>query len=395
MAKIIFPIIYVLLVIYGSLYPWSGWAQPDFFEWQNYFNWRTSKSDIVLNILVYLPFGLLFVRAFISRLHGLWLVLLACAAGFGLSLGVEILQLFLPHRVTSVADLLMNTTGTFLGGLLAYFVFAHASISGFLLHYRDKWFSRRALESYGLLVIGLWVLSQLTPLVPSLGWSNIKHGLKPAWHTLLDIALYDPVHALVYALNLLGLCIIVMLIGRSRSKALLLFGLLIAAVFMFKVPVYGRQLSLEAISGCLLAFLVAFCIKNSSHRFLIFAGALSISIGFLIQQLAPVTGAQALSAFSWIPFRGHLSGSGLMGLAIILESVWPFAALGFLGLYSGLRNLQMAFVGLAILVFVFLTEWAQQYIPGRYPDITDVILAMLGWGTAMLNPMAGYIWESC
>lgn len=384
MVHFAFLVLYILLIIYGSLYPFSGWTLPDLSGWERFLDWRTSRSDIVLNILVYIPLGLLFVRALVSRIHGLCLVLLAAAAGFGLSLGVEILQLFLPHRVTSLGDLLMNTMGAFLGGLSGYFFLAHTSISGFLLHYRSKWFFKDSLCSYGLLVICLWVLSQLAPLVPSPGWSNIKHGLKPAWHALHDIALYDPVHVLVYVLNILGLCVIVILIGRSRSGSLFLFGLLIAAVLMFKVPVVGRQLSLEAISGFLLAFLVAFCIKNLRYRFLIFAGALSIIAAFLIQQLAPASGTQNLFSFNWMPFKGHLTS--LMGLARILEAMWPFAALGFLGLYSGLRNLQMALAGLAIVAIVFITEWAQQYIPGRYPDITDVILALMGWCTAMLYP---------
>jgi len=392
MSKQLFLFIYMLLIIYGSLYPCSGWFQPELVKWQEFLIWNSSRSDIILNFLVYIPFGLLFIRALIVRIQRVSLILLVTAASFVLSLSMESLQLFLPYRISSLIDLLMNILGACVGALLGYFAFSHASISSFLLRLRRRWFHKGMLNNYGLLAVSLWVLSQLAPLVPSPAWSNIKHGLKPVWHTLQDFSLFNPIHALVYALNLLGLGVIVILMGRSISRALFLFGLLIVAVLMFKVPVVGRQLSLEAVSGCLLAFLGAFCIKSSNHRFLILTGALSITTGVLIQQFAPVTGTHGLFPFNWMPFEGHLSS--LMGLAGIVESIWPFMALGFLGLYFGLRNFQMALAGLTIVVFVFLTEWIQQYIPGRYPDITAVVLAMFGWGSTMLNPIAGYTWES-
>ncbi len=68
-------------------------------------------ADLLLNIVLYLPLGF-FVRARTGSLR------LTVAVGFLLSLGVETAQLAIPGRFTTLADLLANTTGALLGGLL-------------------------------------------------------------------------------------------------------------------------------------------------------------------------------------------------------------------------------------------------------------------------------------
>jgi hypothetical protein len=39
----------------------------------------------------------------------------------------------------------------------------------------------------------------------------------------------------------------------------------------------------------------------------------------------------------------------------------------------------MIYGGGALLLIVFALEWLQQQVPGRYADITTVILAAIGW----------------
>lgn len=77
-------------------------------------------ADFGWNILLFVPLGM-FVRALLSR--GLGTTVLA---GFGLSLAVELTQLTgtwfvfpCPYRVFDVHDLLANTVGTLIGGLMA------------------------------------------------------------------------------------------------------------------------------------------------------------------------------------------------------------------------------------------------------------------------------------
>lgn len=68
--------------------------------------------DILLNLALFVPLGLTLYRLGFGPLQGALL-------GFGISLGVELLQATLvAGRDPSLSDLLTNTTGTLLGGLL-------------------------------------------------------------------------------------------------------------------------------------------------------------------------------------------------------------------------------------------------------------------------------------
>src|SRR5207237_1369277 len=93
------------LVVVAILYPFVGWRLPgvgpfDFLllGWPRHWTW----FDVISNLLGYLPFGfLLFVALTRSGLRSSVAAALACAGGTLLSLGMEVLQNFLPHRVSS------------------------------------------------------------------------------------------------------------------------------------------------------------------------------------------------------------------------------------------------------------------------------------------------------
>jgi VanZ like family/Concanavalin A-like lectin/glucanases superfamily len=82
---------------------------------------RPDYSDIAVNILGFVPFGLCFFLHRRARKPKRWAVnaLLAVLAGAAVSLTIEIIQAWLPNRVSSTTDLLTNTTGTLLGVVLA------------------------------------------------------------------------------------------------------------------------------------------------------------------------------------------------------------------------------------------------------------------------------------
>ena len=86
------------------------------------------------------------------------------------------------------------------------------------------------------------------------------------------------------------------------------------------------------------------------------------------------------STFNWIPFRSHLSNN-ITGLIDILGNLWPFVALNYLAWAAKFRSQGILIVtgALAIFLLMFGLEWYQQYQPGRSPDITDAIIAMLAW----------------
>ena len=82
---------------------------------------RPDYSDIAVNISGFVPFGLCFFLHRRSLKPNRWAVnaLLVVLAGTSVSLAIEIIQAWLPNRVSSTTDLLTNTTGTLLGVVLA------------------------------------------------------------------------------------------------------------------------------------------------------------------------------------------------------------------------------------------------------------------------------------
>ena len=84
--------------------------------------------DSLVNIGLFLPLGLALALVLQSRVSWDIRGLLVCALGVGfvLSVGIELLQAYVPHRVPSSADVVMNTGGMVFGCYLPYFRKAYA-----------------------------------------------------------------------------------------------------------------------------------------------------------------------------------------------------------------------------------------------------------------------------
>jgi len=78
-------------------------------------------DDIAINILGFLPFGFsVYSYRRLAKPEGRgWNLVWAVCAGATISLAIELTQVWLPNRSSSINDLFTNTLGTFLGALLA------------------------------------------------------------------------------------------------------------------------------------------------------------------------------------------------------------------------------------------------------------------------------------
>ncbi|TMH10113.1 MAG: DUF4962 domain-containing protein, partial [Betaproteobacteria bacterium] len=76
------------------------------------------------------------------------------------------------------------------------------------------------------------------------------------------------------------------------------------------------------------------------------------------------------------------AGNPLIGIASILEEVWPATALAYLARFASpprQRRLVAVSGALALALLVFGFEWYQQYLPARYGDVTVVLLMTGTW----------------
>lgn len=86
---------------------------------------RRDILDLTLNIFGFVPFGFCFYRRCQLSGRSSWpgRALVVVTSGAVISLTIEVIQVWLPNRVSSFSDLLCNTIGTLLGVVLALVVY--------------------------------------------------------------------------------------------------------------------------------------------------------------------------------------------------------------------------------------------------------------------------------
>ena len=374
--------VYGLLIVYGSLYPFSGWIardDPFAFLHQSLFA-RVPIPDLLTNLLAYVPLGLTTYLA-LGRRWPAWVRVFAMTAlGFFLSFSMEALQAYVPSRVSSLSDLAANTLGTLTGAFAGRILSADSLLLAWLKSLRSTWVRGDRSADLGLITIGLWAASQLMPFVPSLDVGKLRQGLAPIAHILAGSTAFNASQFASYLLNFAGLTLIaktVTLEGRHALRIFLGFG---AIVLALKVPIVMRQLSLESILGLWAGVGIAALLSRFPMRAMAWAGAALICAGFLVFELASDPTGH-LMAFNWIPFRGHMVNP-LTGIAAILETIWPAAALAYLvrlGTTPRLHKLAAWGGGLLLTAYSFTLELLQEYVPGRLGDITTVLLMTAVW----------------
>ncbi len=371
---------YALLIAYGSLFPFSfvgGEAHlSGLLAWPKHY----SGTDVLTNLLAYMPLGLLLGLAWQGRRSPLGSSALALLIGTALSLCMELVQQFEPARDASLLDLALNAAGTLAGALVGTALHAERLPGRTLLRWRTRWIRPGRLCDLGLLAIGLWTLSQVAPLVPSLDIGNLRQGLSPLWQVLQDPSRFNVAQWAVYTLSIAGLALLFKHIADPGRAAFTLFFGFVGAVLLYKVPVVGRQLSAEALGGAALAVLVCAAFVSLRARARAWIAALLVLGAFVVAEFAGETSGR-FYAFNWAPFRGQLS-STLTGMAAILQVLWPAAALAYLTRVAvGERaRAAVAWLGAAALaVLTFALEWNQQFLPGRYGDITTVCIVAGVW----------------
>ncbi len=110
----------LLLILLGTLAPFNftrlSIGKKD--ALRSFFQHSSDWFDFYGNILLFFPYGLGLGLLLKSRVMPLWMRLVSLVGlSFGLTVTVEVLQLFLPSRASSATDIVTNTIGGTLSGL--------------------------------------------------------------------------------------------------------------------------------------------------------------------------------------------------------------------------------------------------------------------------------------
>ena len=372
---------YLCLLYYGSLYPFAHWRYPAYPLLQFLPLWpdHLDKGDVLQNVLVYAPFGMLCTLWLAWSMPPLRAAALAVALGVLVSFSIECLQQFNPARFASSVDIAMNTLGSAGGAMLAITIVRHTFSGRLVLAWRDRWFRHGALANTGLVIIGFWMLSQTSPLVPTLDGAHFRHALAGLLHAFQNPQSADLVRITRHALMTTGVGLMLMLLVRPGKPAVLLLAAMLGMVLLAKVIVVSRVLSLEAVCGAALALAACIMMRLIPVRLLAPVGVTMIAAGFVVSELTPGIGGMRPS-FNWILFAGHMRS--ITALENILELLWLFMAIAWFVRWNAPANrstLRVVAGALLVGAAVFAMEWQQQSIPGRYGDMTQVLLCVAGW----------------
>ncbi len=138
---------------------------------------RPSLTDLVGNVLLFIPFGFLMWLSLHQRGYRLaWP--LSILAGIVLSLSIEIAQLFIPERHSALHDVINNMLGTLIGASAATIV--SGRLSNWLARISLDLFDRQPASLLLLAIAAAQVIVAAIPFTVVISVSHLKTSLKHA-----------------------------------------------------------------------------------------------------------------------------------------------------------------------------------------------------------------------
>ncbi len=373
------PIIWLLVVafiVYGSLYPFR-FHGPDgsvgtfahlLTTWRHW----DHPSDLLANILLYIPFGFFGSRSLPRLLAAPARLVLVLAGGVLLSTSMELAQFYDAGRDSTLGDVYANAIGTAIGiGL--------SGIPGLL----QRWTApgRLMTDEPAALVLAAWFGYRLYPYVPTISPHKYAQALGSVafdpWPSVPDLVRFAAAWLLVAA-------IVETLAGRT-SWLLALAG----AEFLGRILIIDNQLSLKDVAGAIIAYGVwrALC-QRFRCRLWIAAAVLAAAI--VMERLLPFEFAAApLRHFGLIPFESFMQGSIAVAMQAFWEKTFSYGGLIWVIWRAGLP-LAGATAGTVLLLAA--TSCAQMWLPDRSSEITDALMAIgLGSTFGLLGARQGWV----
>lgn len=346
-------------IVYGSLFPFQFSPDIDQAALIKFLgSWKkvSSSGDIIGNIALFIPFGLLGCMLPVSsqkHASGPVFVLLVWIV---IAVGSQVFQLAVPSRSPSIFDLYGNAFGAILGWFLARFIpRIPASEPGKIEHVR----------LVPVCLIILWLAYLLIPFVPTIDFQSYKSAIKPLlldpqWNwgkSLLEAACW--LAFFYYANFVLG--------RRLKVKELLLGSL---TVLLLKVIIVSNHVSLTgvvALGGVLILYALSQGLRKLQPSFFVWL----LLVGYICYSIFPLEPRGSSIQFGWIPLSGFLQGSMLANSTALCQKLFVFGGISWLLLEHQTRFFRQI---LPIAFALLLVEAAQLRLSHGTPEITDPIL---------------------
>jgi VanZ family protein len=283
----LFCLLYLVAILYLSLYPWQFAAQrgPKSLIWVPLIG-RHVILDAFFNMLFYMPLG---AAAFLSMRRGIYALMGAAILGTLVSFSVEWAQLSIPTRYGNLLDLFSNSIGASLGAVVAL-VATSAPMKARL----------RLFRSPGPLLVGLWILWQAFALILAASWSRI------------DISN-----------EIVGLFLLSLLAARRLPRL----------------------------------------------------AVLPLILWLAFEELRPFRFQGPPQPFWWLPFESWFQGAPESYYGVLFSKLFFYTSIVWVMRASRVPWMWTVAAPAAIIA---IGEWCQRYMPGRTPELTDLVLLAAG-----------------
>ena len=358
----------VAFIIYGSLFPFNfvspGLPVERFFAEYAVF---ANQSDALDNFFLFVPLGVSLVLAF---RNGAARAIAALLSILLLAIGIQLVQLYLPSRVASLADAFWNTVGMGAGFLIAERVrrALHTQLAGQA--------AGRELFLAGLVL--LWLMYESFPFIPTLDIGLLREHVKGAVFAPTFELMRLTQHALAAALA----GIAVARVGLLRRPALGAIALAALAITLEVLVPYG-SLRRETLLGIALGLAAGYLVAQWRTPRAAGTGFALALAAYLITVLTPYRGQAVDAGFTFTPFS-HVLWQGAINE--IVPAAFEALAIGSL-LWSGMAassrlRARPYLWSTAVLLLLAALEWVRVALAGLHGDTTALALA------AVLAPAA-------
>lgn len=336
LVRILFAV-YLLLIVYASLHPFSGWRHIGISPLDYLFSpWPRTASvfDVVVNVIGYVPFGFLCIAVLHPRIRRFPAFAVAVAGAAALSIALEALQNYLPTRFASNVDVLSNVGGATIGAL------AGLRLAPWLLHHgpfrrlRGIAFLPGTRVDIGLVLIGLWLFVQLNPITLLFGSGDLRDLVVPPGGRPRAPEFFVSIEAIVSAANLVVVALLLSALIAQRGAVRPTFLGLVAFALGIKAGAFalltrgdpfawltvGAQ---EGLAAGLVIGLAAVALPRTARLAL---AAMLVMTATVLVNLAPANPYFTATLRLW--HQGHFLNFN--GLTRLVSSAWPFMVLGYL-----------------------------------------------------------------
>ncbi|GJI99202.1 hypothetical protein RugamoR57_59200 [Duganella caerulea] len=351
----------MLLIVYASWFPFSGWhnqgLSPLIFLENTSMPRYWTKFDAIINVVGYMPLGTLIVYSLYPRFKGLAAWLMAAIGGLLLSGLMEGVQTYLPSRVSSNLDFYTNAAGCALGAVVGVLTVRRLLDQSQLQRLRQAWFAPHA--SQGLVLLALWPLAQMYPqsflfglgqLLPILSeWLSqlldteidLASYVRP--DTILTVEQYWLSETIITACGMVGAALTLLCLLRKPAPRGLLVGAMIAAAIVVKALATALLFSPEnafvwvtpgAEGGFLIGAIMLAGLAFAPHVAQRRLAVATLLLSLVIVNTTPANPYFVATLQTWV--QGKFLNFN--GAAQFLTLLWPFFAVWFLWLPSHKLN---------------------------------------------------------